>query len=555
MANLYRKYRPKTFAEVFSQNHIKITLQNEIIGDSLSHAYLFYGPRAVGKTTLARILAKSVNCLNRHEAEPCNECENCQLIASNKSLEIIEIDAASHTGVDNVRENIINSAQIPPSKLSYKVFIIDEVHMLSISAFNALLKLLEEPSKQTMFILCTTEVYKIPETVISRCERFDFKKVSIADTVKKLEYILKQEGVKSDDQVLESIAKQANGYLRDAESLLDQVLSLKKEGKINLEDAKLVLPQSNLSQAIIFLRHLYLKQSSQAISLLNDLITKAVEPKIFNQDLIILNRRICLDKIDPNLSSKLGLDLGPSLEKDLIELEKDIDLEIALKFLEEFINLENKLKNCDLSQLPLEVVIIKLSGLSTKTSFIDYNLSNKPKKENNLVPTSNPGLNQDKKDLDTLTSKQVSALKETDEEVGNISIKEVQSKWKEFLLTIKKHNHSLTFILQNCFPNKIEGGKINLLCKYKFHEERLKSAATLETLEKTCQQVFKKKLKIKTQLDSNLNISQLTNSTTNKESTVNKIEADKHEDKKQSAKENKNNLNSVLNIFGGEIIS
>lgn len=548
MANLYRKYRPKTFAEVFSQNHVKITLQNEIIQDSLSQAYLFCGPRAVGKTTLARILAKSVNCLNRQEAEPCNKCKNCELILNNKSLEIIEIDAASHTGVDNVRDNIINSAQIPPSRLKYKVFIIDEVHMLSISAFNALLKLLEEPPEKTIFILCTTEVFKIPETVISRCERFDFKKVTLSDTIKKLEFILQQEGVKSDAEVLESIAKQANGYLRDAESLLDQVLSLQKEGRINLEDAKLILPQSNLSQAIKLLKYLCLKETGQAIRYLNEILNKAIDLKIFNKDLILLSRKICFDKIDPSLSGKLGLDLGTSLEQDLIELEKSINLETAVKFLEEFISLENKLKNSNLVQLPLEISIIKLSALNNANN---YDLVNK-----NSSPSGSSSSMEIKKDFSNKSQLSEPGDKKIIEDNNkqepiSLKIEDIQNKWKEFLLKIKKENHSLTFILQNCYPNKIEGRVINLLCKFKFHEERLKSASTLETLAKTCQEVYKEKLQIKTQLDGNLEISQFKEVKTKADLS----NSTKNIEKKQSAKENKNKLNNVLNIFGGQILN
>ncbi|MCG2695410.1 DNA polymerase III subunit gamma/tau [Candidatus Parcubacteria bacterium] len=197
MATLYRKYRPQNFKEVVNQNHIKITLENEIKTGKTAHAYLFCGPRGVGKTTMARVMVKTVNCLNRKAADsdPCNECEICKDITAGRSLDIIEIDAASHTGVENVRENIIASARVAPSRCKYKVFIIDEAHMLSISAFNALLKIIEEPPAYVMFILCTTEVHKVPTTIISRCQRFDFKRIGVNDIVKKLNYIIKNEGI------------------------------------------------------------------------------------------------------------------------------------------------------------------------------------------------------------------------------------------------------------------------------------------------------------------------------------------------------------------------
>ncbi|MCF7820181.1 MAG: DNA polymerase III subunit gamma/tau [Candidatus Pacebacteria bacterium] len=575
MANLYRKYRPKNFSEVFSQNHIKITLQNEVISNSLSQAYLFCGPRAVGKTTLARIVAKSINCLKPEGAEPCSDCENCLAISKGQSLEVIEIDAASHTGVDNVRENIINSAKIPPSNLKHKVFIIDEVHMLSISAFNALLKLIEEPPKQTMFILCTTEVHKIPETVISRCERFDFKKISIADTVKKLKFILQGEGISSDEEVLEAIAKQADGYLRDAESLLGQVLSLKKNDRISLEEAKLVLPQSNLSQAMAFLKHLYLKETGPAIRLINDLAGSGADLKRFNKDLIILSRKICLNKIDSSLANKIGLDFGSNTEKELAQLENKVELEKSLNFLEEFLLLENKLKNTDLLQLPLEILAIRLSSESDydnskKPNFVSPSKGTKsiatnlsePKAENNFETANNNNTLKSINESEVSLERPKIKPEETKEDLNtsvSLKIKDIQAKWKEFLIKIKKYNHSLTFILQNCFPTEIKGGEIKLLCKYKFHEERLKSATISDILEKACVEVFKEKLRVNPELDSSLEVSSFSLNSKSSSSQFSEprkeIEKVSPPEKKESAQSNKNNLNSILSVFGGEIIN
>jgi len=222
MSTLYRDYRPQNFSEVLGQNHIKITLQNEIAAGKLAQAFLFCGPRAVGKTTLARVLAKTVNCQDRPKGdpEPCNHCASCQAITQGKNLDVVEIDAASNTGVDNVRENIINFSRLAPASSNYKVFIIDEVHMLSISAFNALLKIIEEPPRYVIFILCTTEIQKVPATIISRCERFDFKRISVADIVKKLTLIANRENIQIDPEVLEAVARRSGGHLRDAESLL-----------------------------------------------------------------------------------------------------------------------------------------------------------------------------------------------------------------------------------------------------------------------------------------------------------------------------------------------
>ena len=220
---LYRKYRPQIFAEVISQNHVKTTLANAITMDKVAHAYLFAGPRGIGKTTLARILAKALNCNEKDKLEPCTKCSSCLEIAEGRSLDLIEIDAASNRGINEIRE-LREQVRVSPSKEKFKVFIIDEVHMLTNEAFNALLKTLEEPPAHAIFILATTEIHRIPETIISRCQRFDFKKIPIPETVKHLEFLVKQEGIKVEKKVIENIARFSQGYLRDAISMLGQIL-------------------------------------------------------------------------------------------------------------------------------------------------------------------------------------------------------------------------------------------------------------------------------------------------------------------------------------------
>ena len=301
MAVLYQKYRPQTFSEIFGQNNIKTTLQNEILNNKVSHAYLFCGPRAVGKTTLARVLAKAVNCQNRKEDEyePCNQCYNCQSIIGSSNFDVIEIDAASNTGVDNVRENIISLSRVNNSNNSYKVFIIDEVHMLSLSAFNALLKTLEEPPANVIFILCTTEVYKVPLTIISRCERFDFKRIALGDMVAKLEVIVRNEKIKVDQDVLELIALKADGHLRDAESLLSQIIAVSGE-KIDLSTANLVIPYNDLDESLRLLEYLSEKKSADAIKTINDLIDNGIDLKIFSQNFILIERVFLLKTIAIN---------------------------------------------------------------------------------------------------------------------------------------------------------------------------------------------------------------------------------------------------------------
>ncbi len=257
MASLFRKYRPQRFSEVAEQEHVVRTLTQQIKQGSLAQVYLFSGPRGVGKTTIARLLAKALQCTQREadSAEACGACDSCRYAQEGKMMDTIEIDAASQTGVDAVRENIIEGVRFGPSLGKYKIFIIDEVHMLSTASFNALLKTLEEPPKYAVFILATTELHKIPATVLSRCQRFAFTRIPVPAMVTRLQGIAKGEGRTVSDGVLYRIARLSEGCLRDAESLLGQVCD-SVQGEITEDQAKSVLPDSSLALLNVLIEHL-----------------------------------------------------------------------------------------------------------------------------------------------------------------------------------------------------------------------------------------------------------------------------------------------------------
>ena len=240
MESLYRKYRPQTFDDVVGQQHIVSTLEHAVREDRLTHAYLFCGPRGTGKTTMARILAKALLCSNKKDGMPCGECAECAEIAAGVHPDVYELDAASRTGVDSIREEIINSVSFAPVRGGYKMYIIDEVHMLTTAAFNALLKTLEEPPEHVIFVLCTTDPQKILETILSRCQRFDFHRIANEDIEKRLKYICEQEGFEYDDEAIEIIATHARGGLRDALSTLEQ-LSVFGAGAVRTADARSLL--------------------------------------------------------------------------------------------------------------------------------------------------------------------------------------------------------------------------------------------------------------------------------------------------------------------------
>ena len=487
---MYRKYRPQNFKEIVGQNHIKITLEHEIESGKIAHAYLFCGPRAVGKTTIARVFTKAVNCLKRknNEQDPCNDCLMCEQITTGRSLDVIEIDAASHTGVDNVRENIIAATRVMPVQAKYKVFIIDEIHMLSVSAFNALLKIIEEPPEFVIFILCTTEVHKVPTTIISRCQRFDFKRISVNEITSKLQYIVSKEGVSIDRNILETIARHSEGHMRDAESLLGQVISISGK-EVTAEEADLVIPRSNLGEAIRLIEFLSKKDSSSGIGLVNKLIDEGINLNRFLIDVIELLRKIMLAKLSPTLSEKLGLALGESLEAQINQVSRDLTLDQVVVFIERLLIVKNEIKSSFIMQLPLEVAITEL-GLSG-TSKIYFPVG----QPSPVAPTrTNP------------IRPSLSGSGTKPNNPGAVDRETIISKWNEVLAKIKKYNHSLSLILRVCQPVEVNGSQLCLAFKYKFHKDRMSEDAIRKIVERVLEEVYGETLYIEAVVDENLEI-------------------------------------------------
>ncbi len=354
---LYRKFRPGEFEEVKGQDHISKTLQNQIKAERIGHAYLFCGTRGTGKTSVAKIFAKAVNCLSPVNGSPCGECEMCKAISAGTSMNVIEIDAASNNGVDNIRE-IREEVAYRPTEGKYKVYIIDEVHMLSIGAFNALLKTLEEPPEYVIFILATTEAHKIPITILSRCQRYDFKRISIDTIAARLTDLMEKEQIEVEDRAIRYIAKVADGSMRDALSLLDQCIAFYLGQKLTYNNVLEVLGAVDTDVFSRLLREILAKDVSKVLRTLEELIMQGRELGQLASDFTWYLRNLLLAKSSDNMEDVL--DVSTENLAQLKEEAEMIEYDTLIRYIRIFSELSNQLKTATQKRVMLEVALIKL---------------------------------------------------------------------------------------------------------------------------------------------------------------------------------------------------
>lgn len=353
---LYRKYRPNNFDEVVGQDAIVRTLKNEIKSNQLNHAYLFAGPRGTGKTSIAKILAKTINCINPKEGNACNKCVSCTQIIQKQSTDIIEIDAASNNGVDEIRE-LKSKVNLVPSSGKYKVYIIDEVHMLTIGAFNALLKTLEEPPAHIIFILATTDPHKIPATILSRCQRFDFKKISLENLTKRLNQIAINENISITSNAVMEIARLADGGMRDALSMLDQVIAF-SEGEITEDDVHEINGTLSQKEMIKNLENIVENNLSEELNILDELNDNGKNLVKFTEELIQLMRNVLLYQTAPDYFKEKNIDC--SLYQNI---SREILTNDLLKMIQQLNRSLSDMKFSNNPKLILELAMIQLMNI------------------------------------------------------------------------------------------------------------------------------------------------------------------------------------------------
>ncbi|BDR68609.1 DNA polymerase III subunit gamma/tau [Clostridium tetani] len=511
---LYREWRPSTFEDVIGQKHITITLKNQIKNERIAHAYLFCGTRGTGKTSTAKILAKAVNCLDLRDGEPCNECEICKKINSNMLIDIEELDAASNNSVDNIR-SIIEEVYYPPREAKYKVYIMDEVHMLSTGAVNAFLKTLEEPPSNVIFILATTDPQKLPITILSRCQRFDFKRIKSEDIFQRLRFIITQQGFFADDNSLRLISRISDGAMRDALGVLDQVIST-GNGRVEYEDVVSILGLITNENLIKLTDSIIKKDIEECVKIIEEVIFSGKDSNNIIKDLILHMRNLLIIKVSQNPYEVL--DMSEENIALLKEQSEKVRVEEIMRFIRILQEAEEQSKWVKQSRVYLELAIIKMCKIEYDTSkeiiLSRLNMLEEVMKSGeikvsceNITSSKSQYKNEIEKD-NIMKSDQAKSSKNQDmvrpieqfNPDSKVNIDMVRKYWKDILETFKGKRLMVIYAsLMTAVPLKCINGEITLMYgkEYAFNKQRLEKENNSEMVENIFSQVLKDKVRIK----------------------------------------------------------
>ncbi|HEY8892268.1 MAG TPA: DNA polymerase III subunit gamma/tau [Clostridium sp.] len=507
---LYREWRPKNFQDVVGQDHVTITLKNQINSHRIAHAYLLCGTRGTGKTSTAKILAKAVNCLNSDNGEPCNECEMCLKINAGTAIDVTELDAASHNGVDNIRD-IIEDVAYPPQEAKYKVYIIDEVHMLSIGAVNAFLKTLEEPPSNTIFILATTDPQKLPITILSRCQRFDFKRIKSADIFERLRKIVTKQGILVEDNSLKLISRISDGAMRDALSILDQAISM-NDGAVEYDNVinmlGLVTSESltKLSDCVID------RNIEGAIKSINEIVASGKDIFVFIKDMTTHMRNLLMAKVSENVEDIL--DMSSENIGILKKQSSKIRVEEIMRNIKILQDAQEQAKWSKQNRIYLELAVIKMCKIEYDTSK-EVLLSRINKLEEIIkqgkitvacesITTKVPEKNGPKTEKASKKKTEIRPVQKHNAN-SNLTVDIVKKSFKDILDMFKARRHMVIYAsLMTGEILSCDGGVIELGYEkqFSFNKIRLEKEENRNIIEEIFSELLKEPVKIKYTIES-----------------------------------------------------
>ncbi|MGL4989819.1 MAG: DNA polymerase III subunit gamma/tau [Sarcina sp.] len=501
---LYREWRPMKFSEMVGQEHIKITLRNQIMNNKAAHAYLFCGTRGTGKTTTAKIMAKALNCLDLQDGEPCNKCSMCEKINKGLAIDVTELDAASHNGVDKIRE-IIDDVQYPPQEARTKVYIMDEVHMLSMGAVNAFLKTLEEPPKNVVFILATTDPQKLPITVLSRCQRFDFKRISKDDIIKRLREIVDSKGIFAENKSLELIAKVSDGAMRDALSILDQAIAI-GDDTVNYDEVVGMLGLVNDEYLFEITDALVSKSVEKSMKVIENIVLSGKDITLFIKDLIRHYRNLLMIKVTNNAEEVLDMS-NEGIEKLKVQAKK-LRGEAIIRTIRILQESEEGIKFSKQARLYLELSIIKVCKVEYDTSkeviLARINKLEESLKDGNFVVSKS-----DEKTVESKKNKINQSVKKSIETTQKnsfdgdvdktVTFEQASKAWSDVLETLKARKAMVVYI--SLAPGEIidcKDGIVYVEFKKEFsgNKIRLENSDTTKIVNQTFSEILGKKVQV-----------------------------------------------------------